>query len=202
MKSIIFAAAASVALTCLSSPGPDLLFELPAQGKALSRPHLGATRVDASKALDETIRSIYTLISGPAGQKRDWKRFLALFDPQAQLVPLLVGPQGRRAKPRWMSPAGYVKRSGPMLEKRGFYEVEIARKVQRFGMLAQVWSSYETRWKKGEKPFMRGINAMQLVFDGQRWSILQLAWQPESKAFPLPKPSPGQGQGQRPQQGK
>ena len=54
-----------------------------------------------------------------------------------------------------------------MLERDGFFEQEIARKVEAFGDFAHVWSTYEgRRTPADEKPFLRGINSIQLVRQG------------------------------------
>ena len=53
--------------------------------------------------------------------------------------------------------------------------------------IAHVWSTYESRYAKDEaKPFQRGINSIDLIFDGKRWSILTIYWEAEDAAHPLP----------------
>ena len=44
---------------------------------------------DVSSA-DAIVAAVYDVISGPAGQKRDWNRFASLFYPGARLVPSIV----------------------------------------------------------------------------------------------------------------
>ena len=49
-----------------------------------------------------------------------------------------------------------------------FFEREAARKTDCFGNVCQVFSTYESRRAPSdEKPFVRGINSIQLVNDGQ-----------------------------------
>ena len=43
-------------------------------------------------SIDAIIAAAYDSISGPAGEKRDWKRVRSLFIPGARLVPTLKEP--------------------------------------------------------------------------------------------------------------
>ncbi len=56
----------------------------------------------------------------------------------------------------------------------GFFEQESARKVERWGNMAQVWTAYETRKTAGGPVFMRGVNSLQMQWDGARWRVLSL----------------------------
>ena len=65
-----------------------------------------------------------------------------------------------------------------------FYEVEVARTVERFGDIAQVWSAYETRRNKSSREAIgRGLNSIQLIRERDRWSVLGLLWD-EGHAHP------------------
>ena len=87
-----------------------------------------------------------------------------------------------------MSPQDYIERSGPWLVENGFFEVEVARKEDHFGNICQVFSTYESyRSKTDDKPFMRGINSIQLQFDGTRWWIVNIYWTPETPDNPIPQ---------------
>lgn len=78
--------------------------------------------------------------------------------------------------------------AGPNLEKDGFFEKEIGRKIEQFGNIMHVFSTYESRRKAEEaKPFMRGINSIQLWNDGKRWWIVNVLWQSESPQSPIPE---------------
>ena len=136
--------------------------------------------------MDAIIASLYDVISGPAGQKRDWDRFRALFVPGARLIPTVKQPTGGSAT-RVLDPDGYVTASGPTLETNGFYEKEVSRQVEMFGNIAHVFSTYESRRKADDaKPFARGINSIQLMNDGKRWWVVTVYWQAESPDNPLP----------------
>lgn len=139
------------------------------------------------KSVDSVVAALYDVISGPAGQKRDWNRFRSLFWPGARLMPL-VTPLGKSGyAPRLLSTEDYVTRTDPFFAKEGFYENAVANRVEQWAQIAQVFSTYESRHSKGEKPFARGINSIQLFNDGQRWWVLNVLWLNESEQNPLPK---------------
>ncbi|HUJ29780.1 MAG TPA: hypothetical protein VLY23_00760 [Candidatus Acidoferrum sp.] len=125
------------------------------------------------------------MISGPAGQKRDWDRFRSLFAPGARLIPVNESKTGGFVA-RTLSPDEYAARAEPYFEKNGFTEREIARRTERWGNILQAFSTYESRHDaKDPAPFERGINSFQLYFDGKRWWVMTIMWQGETPATPL-----------------
>ncbi len=74
-----------------------------------------------------------------------------------------------------------------MLEKDGFYEKELARRVENYGAIYHVWSTYESRNSAEEPVLERGINSIQLFFDGVRFWILSWTVNNETKELPMPK---------------
>lgn len=137
--------------------------------------------------LDATIETLYAVISGDKGVERDWDLFRYLFKPGARLIPSGKRPDGSVGM-RVMSPEDYIANSGPFLIANGFHEQEIGRKVDSYGTITQVFSSYEARNSLAdEDPFMRGINSIQLLNDGDRWWVVSIFWMAESEEFPLPE---------------
>ncbi len=145
-----------------------------------------AAKPEDVKSVDAIVKAIYECISGPAGQTRDWQRFRSLYWPGARLIPTgrrLTGEVGTRV----LSVDEYVARTEPYFEKNGFYESEVARQVNQYGHIAQVFSTYASRKAPGEAPFARGINGIDLVNDGQRWWVLSVFWENESAENPIPE---------------
>ena len=145
--------------------------------------------IDSSvvQSLNGTIKALYDVISGEKGQKRDWRLFKYLFKPDAKLIPAGKDKYGD-LKVNYMSPDDYIKSSGKWLVKNGFHEKEISRRVNTFGNITHVFSTYESYYsKEDEEPFMRGINSIQLLNDGNRWWILNIYWTQESPTNPIPK---------------
>lgn len=138
-------------------------------------------------SLDSIMKSVYEVISGDANQKRDWDRFRSLFHKDAKLIPSGKNTQTGVTAARYLTPEDYVTRSGPVLERDGFHERELARKVDQYGNIAHVFSTYHAFRKKDDKePFMRGINSFQLLYDGKRWWVLNIFWLAETAENPIP----------------
>lgn len=137
--------------------------------------------------IDSTIKTLYTVISGDAGEDRNWNLFKFLFHNDAKLIPTGKNQEGKHIA-RYMTPDDYINTSGKWLLENGFHEVEINREVNTFGNIAQVFSTYKSFRKKDDtEPFMRGINSIQLMNDGERWWIINIFWMQESKDNPIPK---------------
>jgi hypothetical protein len=142
------------------------------------------SRAADGDSIDSLTRAVYDAISGPAGA-RDWARFRSLFAEGARLIPIRV-TQGSAA-PAVMSVEDYVQRAGANFEKNAFYEAEASRRVETFGNIAHVFSTYESRRAPGEKPFARGINSFQLVKDGNSWKVMTILWDSEREGNPIPE---------------
>jgi hypothetical protein len=140
-----------------------------------------SVRAADTDSIDSVIKAVYEVISGPAGSPRDWVRFKALFADGARLIPV------RAAGPAVSTPDEYAERANPIFEKAGFYETELARKLETFGNIAHAFSTYESRHAPGEKPFARGINSFQLVKIGDTWKVMTIFWDSERPGNPLPE---------------
>jgi hypothetical protein len=135
---------------------------------------------------DAILAALYDVISGPAGKKREWDRFRSLFVPGARLIPTGVGPDGK-TRIRTMSPDEYATATGSRLEQSGFFEKEIARTAETYGNVTQAFSTYESRHAAAdEKPFARGINSIQLYYDGTRWWVVTIYWDSERPGNEIP----------------
>ena len=160
----------------------SLLLLVLASGSALAQ---GARASDVA-SVDSIMAALYDSISGPAGKARDWDRLRSLFRNDGRMVVHSTGKDGA-LNTRVLSLEDYITRVTPVFAKEGFYESELARKGEEYGQIAQVFSTYEARHALADKPFVRGINSVQLVNDGKRWWISQLLWQPEGEKTPLPE---------------
>jgi hypothetical protein len=136
--------------------------------------------------IEAILAAVYDVISGPKGRRRDWDRMRSLFVPEARLIPCRPAGDGGRAGIRVLTVDDYIARSGPTLEERGFIERQIAHRVDRFGHMAQVFSTYETRLDGAPAILGRGINSIQLFWDEKRWWVVTIFWDSESPAQPIP----------------
>jgi hypothetical protein len=129
--------------------------------------------------IDQAVRGVYEVISGPPGQKRDFDRMRTLFAPGATLK--AIGPKGLHGG----SLEDYISRNAEILEKEGFTERELGRRVEVWGGLATAWSAYDGRTANGSF-HERGINSMQLVKVNGKWLVASILWQEETPDNPLP----------------
>jgi hypothetical protein len=180
---------ARVGLSCLLSLGACLVQNQSLPPSRVASPT--AAQVPVANAADVAspdaiIAATYAVISGPAGQKRDWDRMRSLFYPGARLIrtaPKKEGGMGATV----LSSQDYIDRASVYFEKNGFTEREIARRTEKWGNILHAFSTYESRHDaKDALPFARGINSFQLFFDGTRWWILTIYWQEETPEHPLP----------------
>jgi hypothetical protein len=173
----LLAVALGNALAQNSAPQPS-----PQAGTTAAGPNARPGDVDS---VEHIVAAVYDVISGPAGA-RDWDRFRSLFHTDGRLVSSRRNDKGV-VLARAMTPDDYAKRAGDYFAKEGFFESSSANRVESFDHLAHVWSTYESRHAKGEKPFARGINSFQLIHDGTRWWILSIYWAEEDAGHPLPE---------------
>jgi len=128
-------------------------------------------------SIEAILTALYDVISGPKGEARDWDRFRSLMLPEARLIPTGFPEGSSRARAQMLGVEDYITRSGPFLEERGFFETEVGHLAERFENIAHVFSTYESRWNADdEEPFQRGINSIQLMWDGERWWVVNIMW--------------------------
>jgi hypothetical protein len=144
----------------------------------------GQVRAADTDSVDSVVRAVYEVISGPAGP-RDWGRFRALFAEGARLISMRV--TAGAATPVVMTPDEFAQRSGANAEKNPFYESPIAQRVETFGNIAHVFSTYESRRAPGDKPFVRGINSFQLVHVAGVWKVMTILWDSEREGSEIPE---------------
>lgn len=145
----------------------------------------GANANDVASPLSIVV-AMYECISGSAGQPRDWDRLRSLALPETRFIrtgKLQDGAIGCKV----MKIEEYIRQMEPWLVENGFFENEVHRAEERYGNITQVFSTYESRRSLNDpEPFMRGINSFQLLYDGNRWWIVNVMWQHESPEYPIP----------------
>lgn len=139
------------------------------------------------ESVDSIIAALYDVISGEAGEERNWDRFLSLFHPDARLVPSGCNAENGQCGLRSIKPAEYIDLAGPVLMADGFFETERNRVEERYGSIAHVFSTYDSFYSESDtEPFNAGINSIQIFNDGSRWWILSVYWQDQNSAGPIP----------------
>jgi hypothetical protein len=142
-------------------------------------------RLEDISTLDGIIAAFYEVISGPAGEPRQWSRDRTLYIPGVRFVAMTETKEGRPL-PEVTSHQQYVDRSDAELVENGFFESEIHRVTRRFGNIAHVFSTYEIRREKDGPVLGRGVNSLELYWDGSRWWIAAATWETERQDNPIP----------------
>ena len=173
-------------LLLLGSPSPGL----PTASKPGSSPTKKETAAKAAKADVSTpaalVQAAYESISGGVGKERDWKRMRALWLKSARIV---LSSENYEGKIRYenLNLEDYISRVTDFYQEEGFFTVELAQDVQRFGNIAHIWSTFEIRKGSLTGPVVnRGINSWQLVKNDGRWWISHLSMDFESSRQPIP----------------
>ena len=142
--------------------------------------------------VDHLVASLYDVISGTAGQ-RDWDRFRSLFVPDGRLAVIVSESAATKDAPArkgdtvFLTPDMYAQRDASYFQAHGFFERSIASRVEEFGNLVEVWSTYERRNGKDDlQPFSRGINSIQIMHAHGRFWITSLLFDDERPGMTLP----------------
>lgn len=172
----------------LQAPIAALIFCAPAlhaqaaADRAVPRPPAVSTDVGS---IDSIVSALYQTISGPVGAERQWSRFYSLLDPAVRFIPTGCDSAGGCHR-RIFTAEQYQERADSVLRALGFRETALVNKVERFGNIAHVFSSYASYRRDETKPFSRGINSIQLFWDGHRWWVLSVFWDSERMGNALP----------------
>jgi hypothetical protein len=167
----------------------------PLVGTLAAHPDRPAAKVRPSDVdtVDHLVSSLYDVISGAAGKPRDWDRFRSLFLPDGRLgvvraeTPATKDAPARKGDVAFLTPNMYVQRDDPYFKTHGFFERSIANRVEVFGNLVHVWSTYESRHaERDSQPFARGINSIQIVYAQGRFWVASILWDEERPGLVLP----------------
>jgi hypothetical protein len=137
-------------------------------------------------APEALVQRFYALLSGPAELERPWDEVAALFWPGARLRIVQPQPDGSEAVSD-LTPAEFAEAAAPRYRMAGLWEREVARRVEQYGNIAHVWSTYEA-WvhSPDSAPVTRGINSVQLARRAGAWRIASLVWYVEHPEVPIP----------------
>ena len=137
--------------------------------------------------VDGIIHALYDDISGPVGQERNWNDFKNLFAENARMYIAVTNTDSSPVL-KSLSPEEYVERNQSRLSDIGFSEDELYRIANNYGAGTQVFSTYESHYtnKNGEEDITKGINNIQLFFDGSRYFIASIFWDANAKNIEVP----------------
>jgi len=166
-----------------------LLLPVALGAQAPARRHVDVPAVAPRPAdvatVDGVVKAYYDVITGPPGRPRQWSRDRSLYIPELRFVATGVGNQGPYA--RVMDHQAFVDGSDSSMVHDGFFEREVHRVTRSYGNIVQVFSTYEERRAADGPVVGRGINALQLFWDGKRWWVASAIWFDEDPAHPIPQ---------------
>ena len=138
--------------------------------------------------VDGIIHTLYDVISGPAGEERNWNLFRSLFAENARMY-IAVPDKDSGNFLRSITPEEYAERNKTRLSDIGFNEDELYRITNTYGAGTQILSTYESHFanKNGEQEITKGINNIQLYFDGERYFIVSIFWDANAKNIEVPE---------------
>jgi hypothetical protein len=181
------AAATAQSANPTATPAPAPLI-----GSIAGHPGWPSAKPDDVSSPEAILNAVYSVISGPKGQARDWDRMRSLFLPDARLipatnVPAAPGSVAAHSDAVFLTIDGYIARSSVRMTSAGFFEHSVHNEIEQFGNIVQIWSTYESRHNADDPtPFARGINSFQLLKDGDRYWVVNIFWDAESPAHPIP----------------
>ena len=143
-------------------------------------------------SVDAIVKALYDGVSHAPGKEGDWTKLRTIFAPGARLTP----PKRPGGELTFLTAEEFIDRVSKGIAARnapggsgdkGFSEREVARRADCFGTVCQLFSTYEGRYTPADpKPFIRGINSIQLVKDGNRWWIANVVWDQEAEGKEIP----------------
>ena len=135
--------------------------------------------IEDTSTINGLMKAFYEVVSGEAGEKRQWKRDLSIHNSKA--IYSYISNVNGELKQVTLSLKDFHKETDNMILETAFYETEINREVKIFGNIANVWSTYETILEKNGIVARRGINSLQLFYSNNKWEIISLVFDRETE---------------------
>jgi hypothetical protein len=166
--------------------GTVALLAMPFAAGAAQTPVADPADVASPEAI---VAATYAAIGRAPGERYDWHRFRSLFLPTAHLIPNTEQTGGEE---RVLTVDGFIAWiegvttiGGP--SDQGFQEEGIALAIDRYGDIAQAFSTYRKHFWEQEQTLGLGINSFQLVRRSGRWWIAGIVWDEEASGEAIPE---------------
>lgn len=151
-----------------------LLITCSTQATASNLNYCGSSTPKEARDLSQITKTLYGIVSGKAGSKRNWQLMEELMSPTAKIIPVFHNDEGYEIKE--LSVPDFIELNKQVFANVDFFETEVAAKIYQFGYSATIISQYESRDKVNAKPYSNGVNSFQLVNDGNRWCVISVTW--------------------------
>jgi hypothetical protein len=152
-----------------------------------SHPEWPKAKPEDVKTIRAIVGAFFDAISAPAGGTLNRERLRALFVPDGRIEIPQPASKGSPTDVIFLTPDQYAANSDSQTAKTGFFDHVLAVQVQHFGVMAHVYTSYESRKSPSDlKAFVRGVKSIELLNSAGRWYIVQVSWDRESPDNPIP----------------
>lgn len=144
---------------------------------------------EAAQTPEGLIRLLYDMASFDAGPEPDWEMFRDVFLEDALIVFSLRGERPMRP----LSVDGFIQDwrdfwRDAELEGKGFYESIAALEITEFGGMAHAFVIFEPRiGKEAPERKVRGLDSIELSFDGERWWVAAITTDFEGPGKTIPE---------------
>ncbi|BDX06159.1 hypothetical protein [Planctobacterium marinum] len=166
----------------------SLLFSLVLSAQCFSQASAAAQFPTPESALV----ALWNGMSHEPGKASDIESLSALFHPEAKIF----GVSSAKGKPELLASdkSEFISLLSEANEQ-GFFECEIARKVDVYDRFASAYSVVESRFMQSEiAPQFTGVNSIQLFKGNDGWQIISLCYQVEVDDLPISAPNGKTGQ--------
>ena len=147
----------------------------------------GSNYNEDTTSVQNILDAYYDCISGPIGQKRDFDRFKNLFHPSATFTYSYWNSEQTKASTMIFKTVDEFIEKLDYLDKKGFYEHELANTINEFGSVIQVFSTYTYRAEDNSIEPKTGITSYEIFYDGERYWIMSMFWTIENERYKIPK---------------
>ena len=132
--------------------------------------------------LNDIPQALYKIVSGKAGEKRNWQLLKDLHTSNARISPIFHDESGHSIKTFTVNE--FIELNQQVFKDVDFFETEVKAKVFRFGNSATIISQYESRTSPTSAPYSTGVNSFQLVNDGNGWCVISVIWDSDKGQYP------------------
>ena len=134
------------------------------------------------QSIDGLINELLNQITIKPGEKMDTSAVRQLFYPRALLT---IRNPGDSTFAESVSLDEFLELLMDPYYEAGYEERAIARKIDEYNGIAQVFQSFYGKDSEGTEE--RGINSYQLAHFNNRWWIVSMLWTLETDEAPIPK---------------
>jgi len=138
-----------------------------------------------TSSIDAVVKALYESLSFPEGKSPDLERLRNIFTQEASFTRV-----NKDNTVDLMKTEMFIRSFQERMEKgliKSFHEFETAQTRQVFGQMAHVFSTYRKGINVSDPEKMgRGINSIQLFYQGGRWRICAILWMDERPDCPIP----------------